>query len=307
MDEIKLFSPATVANISCGFDVLGLCLEGIGDQMTFRKTTKKGLSFKTLSGFTIPKELNNNVAGVAARTIYNAAKPKFGIEIDIVKNIKPGSGIGSSAASASGAVFGINKLLENRFSKKELIAFAMKGEAIASGSEHADNIAPGIMGNITLITDYSPLNIVVVPPPRSLYVSILHPQIEIKTAVSRAILPEKISLKTASNQCGKLGGLIAGCYTEDYNLIGQSLTDYIAEPFRKDLIPNYQDVKRAALKAKALGCGISGAGPSIFALSKGVENASAVAEAMNACYHNSPIEVKLYTSKINTKGIHLIS
>ena len=183
----------------------------------------------------------------------------------------------------------------------------MKGEAIASGSEHADNIAPGIMGNITLICDYKPLDIVVIPPPNDLHISIIHPQIEIKTSESRAILPKEIALKTAINQWGKLGGLIAGCYTNDYELIARSLNDYVAEPFRKELIPNYQDVKIAALKAKALGCGISGAGPSIFALSKGLENASAVAEAMKACYHNSSIEVKHYVSKINKKGIQLIS
>ena len=193
---IKIFSPATVANVSCGFDVLGFCLDGIGDEMVIRKTEQKGIRITKIEGYNLPFETKLNVAGVAALAIYNDAKPNCGFEIEIYKKIKPGSGIGSSSASASGAVFAINELLGKPYNKTQLSAFAMKGEAIASGSEHADNIAPGIFGGFTLIKSNQPLKILELPTPTHLFATVIHPQIEVKTAEGKF---EKRTLKLGTS------------------------------------------------------------------------------------------------------------
>ena len=268
MNEIKLFCPATIANISCGFDVLGLCLETVGDEMIIRKSDVKGIKITKIVGEELPLETSKNVAGVAALALLDAIDYKFGFEIEIYKNIKPGSGIGSSAASAAGAVFGINELLGKPFTRKELVEFAMKGEAIASGSEHADNVAPAILGGITLVRSSAPLDIIKIESPSELYATVIHPQIELKTSEMRAVLQPMIPLKSAILQWGNLGGLIAGFYTSDYELIGRSLHDEIVEPLRGPFIPKFDVIKKTALENGALGSGISGSGPSIFMLSK---------------------------------------
>lgn len=307
MKEIKIFSPATVANLSCGFDVLGMCLDTIGDEMQIRTIPEKEVRLGRCTGHSIPKDPKKNVSFVAAQAMYDQLNLDFGFEIDIQKNIKPGSGIGSSSASAIGAVYGMNKLLQDKFNNKDLIRFAMKGEAIASGSEHADNLAPGLYGNFTLIRSYNPLDIIEIKAPEELYATILHPQIEIKTSESRGLLPETIALKDTIAQTGNLAGLIAGLYSKDYELIGRSLEDRIAEPKRSKLIPNYNAVKEAVLKAGALGCGISGSGPSIFALSKGEKIARIVKEDMESAYSDLKIETKSYVSPINQQGIKILS
>ncbi len=306
MTTIKLFCPATVANLSCGFDVLGLCLDTIGDEMIIRKTTEKGIRITKITGANLPLEIEKNVAGVAARAILDAINPDFGFEIEIHKKIKAGSGIGSSAASAAGAVFGINELMGRPFSRKELVHFAMKGEALASGSEHADNVAPVLLGGFTLVRGYNPLDIVRIESPSELFVTVIHPQIELKTSEMRAVLEPMISLKSAISQWGNLGGFIAGLYTSDYDLIHRSLHDEIIEPLRGKFIPNFELIKKAALENGALGAGISGSGPSIFALSKGLENAKKVAYAMNAIYAKTEIPFEIHISKINPEGIKII-
>jgi homoserine kinase len=303
MNEIKIFCPATIANLNCGFDVLGLCLEGIGDEMIFRKTTEKGITISKITGADLPLETNKNVAGVAALAIYNTINPDFGIEIEIHKKIKAGSGIGSSSASAAGAVFGVNELLGKPYSKNQLVDFAMKGEAIASGSEHADNVAPCLLGGFTLVRGYNPLDVIRIDSPSELFAVVLHPHIEVKTSDSRAVLKPEISLKSAITQWGNLGGFIAGLYTNDYNLLGRSLQDVVIEPLRKHLIPNFDLVKNNALQNGALGAGISGAGPSIFALCKGQETAEKVAYAMSNSYQETGIEFDMHISKINPNGV----
>ncbi len=306
MNEIKIFSPATVANVACGFDVLGLCLDSVGDDMVIRKTDKKGIHITKIEGFNLPYEAELNVAGVSALVMYEAAKPDCGFEIEIYKNIKPGSGIGSSAASAVGSVFGMNMLLGNPYNKTELTQFAIKGEALASKCEHADNLAPALFGGFTLVKSISPLEILEIPSPDNLYATIIHPQIEIKTSESRAILPKQVSLQDAISQWANLGGLVHGLHTSDYQLIQKSLHDVIVEPHRSKLIPHYNDVKTASLQSGALGAGISGSGPSIFSLSKGLETANAVKEAMHNVYSKTGIDFDIHVSKINTQGVKII-
>ena len=307
MNEIKIFCPATIANLNCGFDILGLCLETIGDEMVIRKSLNKGIKITKIVGADLPLETEKNVAGVAALAIIEKLDLDFGFEIEIYKNIKAGSGIGSSSASAAGAVYGINELLGKQFSKVELVNFAMKGEVVASGSEHADNVAPCLLGGFTLIRGYEPLDIIQIASPSELYAVVLHPHIEVKTSDSRAVIQPMIPLKSAITQIGNLGGFIAGLYTNDYELIGRSLKDVIVEPFRKHLIPNFDEVKNAAIQNGALGAGISGAGPSIFALCKGKDSAENVAKAMKESYSLTGVEFDIHLSKVNSKGIEIIT
>ena len=306
MNEIKIFCPATIANVSCGFDVLGLCLETVGDEMIIRKSDVQGIKIMKIVGEDLPLETSKNVAGVAALALLDAIDYKFGFEIEIYKNIKPGSGIGSSAASAAGAVFGINELLGKPFTRKELVEFAMKGEAIASGSEHADNVAPAILGGITLVRSSAPLDIIKIESPSELYATVIHPQIELKTSEMRAVLQLMIPLKSAILQWGNLGGLIAGFYTSDYELIGRSLHDEIVEPLRGPFIPKFDVIKKTALENGALGSGISGSGPSIFALSKGIETANRIAKAMFVVYEDMNIPFEIHVSKVNPEGVKII-
>jgi homoserine kinase len=306
MNELKIFCPATIANLNCGFDVIGLCLDTIGDEMIIRKSSQKGIKITKITGADLPFENEKNVAGVAALAMIQNLEIDYGFEIEIHKKIKAGSGIGSSSASASGVVFGINKLLEKPFSEKELLEFAMQGEALASGGFHADNVAPALLGGIILIRGYNPIDYIKIESPSDLVAVVLHPLIEVKTSDSRAVLPKEIPLKTAITQWGNLGGLIAGFYTKDYELIGRSLQDAIAEPHRKSLIPNFDAVKNTAMQNGALGSGISGAGPSIFALCKGNETAQKVANAMRESYKNTGIEFDIHISKINSEGVKII-
>ena len=304
--EIKIFSPATVANVACGFDVLGFCLDTIGDEMVIRKTEEKGIKITKIEGYDLPYEAEKNVAGVSALAMYNDLQPDCGFEIEIYKNIKPGSGIGSSSASAAGSVFGINELLGQPLDKTKLTYYAMKGEALASQCEHADNLAPAIFGGFTLVKSTHPLQILELPTPSDLYATLIHPQIEIKTSESRAILPKSIPLSNAIAQWANVGSLVHALHTSDYDLIKASLNDVVIEPYRKQLIPHFDDVKSAVLEAGALGCAISGSGPSIFALSKGEAAAEAVEDAIRKVYSQTDIQFETYVSKINTQGIRMI-
>lgn len=303
MNDIKIFSPATVANVSCGFDVLGFCLDTVGDEMVIRKTTKKGITISKIEGYDLPFEAEKNVAGVSALALYNDANLDFGFDIEIYKKIKPGSGIGSSSASAAGSVFAINELLGRPYNKTQLTNFAMKGEAIASNCEHADNLAPALFGGFTLVKSLSPLQILQLPTPKDLFAVVIHPQIEIKTSESRAILPQEVALKNAIIQWSNVGSFVHALHTEDYNLLSDSLKDVIVEPHRSKLIPYFEDVKQTALNHGALGCGISGSGPSIFSLCKGQNNAEKVKAVIKKVYSQTSIDFEIHLSKINTEGI----
>ena len=306
-NEIRIFSPATVANVACGFDVLGFCLQSIGDEMLIRKTDQKGIRITKITGYDLPYEVEKNVAGVSAMAMYEDADPDCGFEIEIYKNIKPGSGIGSSSASAVGSVFGMNELLGRPYNKIQLTNFAMKGEALASKSEHADNLAPALFGGFTLVKSTTPLEILEIPTPNDLYATIIHPQIEIKTAEARSILPDNIPLKDAIFQWANVGSLVHALHINDYELIKRSLQDVVVEPYRSLLIPNFDEVKQAALDVGALGCAISGSGPSIFSLSKGKVIAKNVEDNIKKVYSKTGIEFKTYVSKINTEGIIILT
>lgn len=307
MNEIKLFSPATVANVACGFDVLGFCLDTIGDEMVVRKTEEKGIKITKIEGHDLPFEAEKNVAGVSALAMYKDLQPDCGFEIEIYKNIKPGSGIGSSSASAAGSVYGMNELLGKPLDKTKLTYYAMKGEALASQCEHADNLAPAIFGGFTLVKSTHPLQVLELPTPSDLYATLIHPQIEVKTSESRAILPKDIPLSSAITQWANVGSLVHALHTSDYSLIKDALVDVVIEPYRKQLIPHFDKVKTAVLDAGALGCAISGSGPSIFALSKGEETAKAVETAMRLVYAKTEIAFETYVSKINEEGIKTIT
>ncbi len=307
METIKFFSPATVANVGCGFDVLGFCLDKVGDEMVVKKSQRKGIFITKIEGFELPYDVHENVAGVSALAMYAELDVDFGFEIEIYKQIKPGSGIGSSAASAVGSVFGMNYLLGNPFSKIELIKFAMKGEAVASKSEHADNIAPAVLGGFTLVKQSNPLEVIQLPSPDALHAVIVHPQIEIKTADSRAVLPKNIPLSDAISQWSNVGSLVHALHTSDYNLMGKSLIDVVIEPQRSKLIPNFNSLRKRSLENGALGCSISGSGPSLFSLCKGLENAKKVEANQRALMANTDIPFETHVSIINKEGIKILS
>lgn len=307
MNEVKIFSPATVANVACGYDVLGFCLDSIGDEMLIRKTKEKGIKITKIEGFDLPYNCTENVAGVSALAMYNSLNIDFGFEIEIYKKIKPGSGIGSSAASAVGSVFGMNFLLGNPFNKTELTRFALKGEALASQCDHADNLAPALFGGFTLVKSLHPLDIIQLPTPKDIFATVIHPQIEIKTSESRAILPSKINLQDAITQWANLGSLVHALHTSNYELIKKSLKDVIVEPYRSKLIPEFSTVKKVALAAGALGCAISGAGPSIFTLSKGMDTAEKIKYAMKKVYDQTSFDYEIHVSKINSEGVKILN
>ncbi|MEM7035409.1 MAG: homoserine kinase, partial [Bacteroidota bacterium] len=255
----------------------------------------------------LPLAPEQNVAGVALMAMLEQVKGAPGIEMEIHKGIKPGSGIGSSAASAAGAVFGANELLGRPFSRKELVRFAMEGEKLVSGNAHADNVAPALLGGFVLIRSYAPLDIVEIPAPEELCCAVIHPQIEVKTADSRAILRQEVSLKAAITQWGNVGGLVAGLLQNDLELVGRSLEDVVAEPVRSILIPGYEAVKETAIASGALGCSISGSGPSVFALCRGMAVAEKVAAAMGEVYEGLGVQSAVYASPVNRTGARVMA
>lgn len=305
MDEIRVLSPATVSNVVCGFDCLGFALDAPFDEITVRRTGTPGISIIHHDDFDLPTDPAQNVAGVALQALLAAAGPGIGFEIEITKHIKPGSGIGSSAASSCGAVVAANRLLGDRFSRLELAGFAMAGERLASGEKHADNVAPCIFGGFTLVRSADPLDIVTLDFP-PLFATVIHPQIEIKTSEARAILPIDVPLKDAVRNWSNLGALVAALAQGDYDLITRSLVDTIVEPARKSLIPKFDEVRQASLEAGALGGGISGSGPSIFMISKTEYDAGEIEGAMRLVYSPTGIKFNTYVSRISPTGVRSV-
>ena len=306
MDYLKIFSPATVANVSCGFDSLGFAVDAIGDEMTFTKTVEKGVQITKITGADLTYNVDENAASAVVKKMLNAANATFGVKLTIHKGFSPGSGLGSSAASAAGAAFGANQLLGTLYSNLELTQFAMLGEEVACGTAIADNVAAAIYGGFILVRSYEPLEIIKLPVPNELRVVAIHPQITIKTKDARDVLPKRIPLKDAVTQWANVGGLISGLYTDNYNLISNSLVDVVAEPARKPLIPFFDAVKNSAIKAGALGAGISGSGPTIFALCKGDAVAEAVYKSIEESYKNTGIDFEMFVSKVSPEGIKII-
>ena len=305
-DIVKVFAPATVANVTCGFDILGFPLENVGDVLTLKVMKEKQIRITKIEGFDLPYEASKNVAGVVIQKLVEDLEIGFGFEVEIEKGVKPGSGIGSSAASAAAAAFAVNELAGKPLKTKELVKYAMEGEKLASGIPHADNVAPALLGNFTLIRSYDPLDIIQLVSPGDLYCTIIHPHIQVNTEDSRKILKKQISLELATKQWGNVAGLITGINLSDYDLIGRSMNDVIIEPTRSILIPGFDKIKEASVQAGALGCGIAGSGPSVFAFSKGEKTAMAVKNKMSEIYRNIDVNFDLYVSKISPKGAFVI-
>ena len=303
---IKIFAPATIANIVCGFDVLGMALNDPCDIMQLTLTDEPGIKITHNDSYQLPTIPEQNVAGVSLLELMQELEQPYGFDLIIEKQIKPGSGLGSSAASAAGAVFAANNLLGNIFSKEDLVRFAMAGEKLASGVKHADNISPGIFGGITLIRSIFPLDIIQLNAP-PMFVTVVHPQIEVKTSDAREILRKEVLLKDAIKQWGNIAGLVAGFMKNDYGLISRSLEDVIIEPVRSILIPGFDEVKKRSVDAGALGGGISGSGPSIFMLCEKKDTAEKVEKIMKEIYDNTGLKYHTYVTTINNEGIKIAS
>lgn len=302
---IKVFAPATVANVACGFDILGFALEKPGDEIIARFSDTPGLRITKITGAhgKLPYEVEKNTAGFAAmRLLEHLGETKLGIEMEIHKKMPFGSGLGSSAASAVGGVMAINELLKRPLEKRELLPFAVLGEQIADGAYHADNVAPSLLGGMVLIRSNEDLDVHRLFLPKGLFASVIYPHVEILTKDARAVLSDTISLKQSIAQNGNLAGLIVGLFQSDFDLIARSLEDVIIEPQRARLIPCFYEVKQAALDQGALGCSISGAGPSIFALSPNSLVAEEVGKAMQKVFTAAGIENDLFLSPINQEG-----
>lgn len=304
LKTITAFAPATVANVSCGFDVFGFAVETPGDEVVLTLTKNSGVFIKRIEGDggRLPMEADKNTAGVAVLAFLKAIESNQGVEIILKKNLPLGSGMGSSAASSVAALVGINHLLGEPYSRKELLPFAMEAERIACGSAHADNVAPSLLGGFVLIRGYDPLDVVNIPTPDNLYCTLVHPHLELKTQDSRQVLRLNITLKDAVIQWGNIAGLVAGLMKPDYDLIGRSLKDVVAEPVRSMLIPGFYTIKEKAVQNGAMGCGISGSGPTIFALCTQFETGERVGKVIQEEFQKFGLNSEVFVSKINPRG-----
>ena len=308
INEIKVFAPASVSNIACGFDAMGFAIDEPGDEIILRYADVPGVTIKTITGDDNKLSYNifENTAGapvVALMKDFNISK---GVEIEIHKKMPLGSGLGSSAASAVAAAYAANILFNLNLTKLQLLPYAIKGEEIASGAVHADNVAPCLFGGFILIRSYSPIDIIELPVPDNLFCTIIHPNIIINTKESRAKLPKQVPLISAVTHWGNTAGLVAGLFKQDINLIGRAIEDVIIEPVRSEFIPGYYNIKDAAYKLGAVGCNISGSGPSIFALSESLVIAQNIGAGMLAAAEKAGLKSEIYVSKINKVGPKVI-
>lgn len=303
--RVKVSSPASIANLVCGFDILGLALNGPDDVMYVQWSDEPGIRIEHTDEFNLPTIPEQNVAGASILALMQEINFPAGFDITIDKRIKPGSGLGSSAASAAGVVVAANHILRGIFTNEDLVRFAMAGEKVASGVKHADNIAPCIYGGVTLIRSIFPLDIIPLSSPL-MYVTVVHPQIEVKTSDARQILRKEVLLKDAIRQWGNIAGLVTGLLKNDYDIISRSLEDVIIEPVRSILIPGFDEVKARSKKAGAMGGGISGSGPSIFMLSKEETTALEVEEVMKKIFDKIGIAYNTHVTTINQHGVKII-
>ncbi len=305
-NEIRVFAPATVANVAMGFDILGFAIHGPGDEVVVRKSSTPGLRINSITGTgkkQLPLAIEKNTAGFAAlQLLKHLGKPSIGIEMDIHKKMPFGSGLGSSAASAAAGVFAVNELMGSPLTKRELLPFAVEGEEIADGAYHADNVGPSLLGGILFIRDNRSLDVHQLPVPKNLYAAVVYPFVEVLTKDAREVLSHTLSLSQHIKQNGNLGAFISGLYENDYELISRALHDCIVEPQRAKLISGFYTVKESALQAGALGASTSGAGPSVFALCKGEQTAHKVSLQMQAAFTQNGIKSNAFHSPINISG-----
>ncbi len=306
--KIKAFAPATVANVCCGFDVLGFAVDFPGDEvmLTLNMSQEITLSKIVGDGGRLPLDATKNTAAVAVQSFLKSIGKQQGVEIELYKNLPLGSGMGSSAASGVAALVAINHLMGNPLTRGQLVVHAMEAERIACGSAHADNVAPCLMGGFVLVRDYNPLDVIKIPATKNLYATLVHPHIELKTSDSRRVLKPTVNLKDAIAQTGNIAGLMIGLMGKDYSLISRSLQDKIAEPIRSAFIPGFEQVREAAVMAGALGCGISGSGPTMFALSTDHAKATKVGEVMQLEFLKNNLKSEVYVSKVNQEGARIL-
>ncbi|MCB0489316.1 MAG: homoserine kinase [Cyclobacteriaceae bacterium] len=306
---ITAFAPATVSNVNCGFDVLGFAMEGPGDEVQLALNDLQEVRITKILPETVKLSTDpmKNTAGVAIRSYLKAIDSSQGVDVVLTKNLPLGSGMGSSGASAAAALIGINKLMGNKLSNEELVPHAMEAERIACGSAHADNVAPSIMGGFVLVRSYHPLDIVKIPSKANLWCALVHPQIELRTEDSRKVLPEKVEIKKAISQTGNIAGLMIGLMKPDLPLLSRSLVDEIAEPHRIQFIPGYLEIKKQAKAAGATGSGISGSGPSIFALGETREVAEQAGERIQSVFKVNNVTSEVYVSPISDVGARILN
>lgn len=309
MNRIKVFAPATISNVGCGFDTIGFAIHEPGDIVELSSRNDGIVKIKNITGDggVLPYDVKKNTASVGIlEMLKNYNDKNIGVNITIRKKMPVGSGLGSSAASSVAAVYGMNKLLNNYFSENDVLDFAIKGESIASGAIHADNVAPSLLGGLVLIRDYNPIDIIKIPVPKNLYCSVLFPRIVIETKKARKLIKKQIQLNKARKHFGNIGTLVSGLYESDFDKIARSIEDEISEPARASLIPYFYEIKNAALNSGAYGCSISGSGPSIFAFSKSKVSAEKIVSAMKMITDKAGIKTTIYISKINSEGPKII-
>ena len=308
MKKIKVFAPASIANLGCGFDIMGMALDEVGDvlEMTLDEDAE-GISITNETDVPLPENIEENVITPVLRKFFEMTRCRGRVDVRILKKIYPGSGIGSSAASSAAAAFGINELFGAPLCEEDVVICAMEGENLASGGYHADNAAPAVMGGITLIRGYEPLDIIKLPVPGNLYCPVIHPHLMVSTKEARNILPKEIPMHTAITQWGNVGGLVAGLCTGNIELVGRAMRDAVAEPFRKQFIPGFDELRAKLLGAGALAMNISGSGPSVFALANRADIALRVGAIMERHFAQQGILSETYVVKVSNKGARLIA
>ena len=307
--KIKIFAPATISNVGCGFDTIGFAIDEPGDIVSLQLRNDGKIQIKKITGDkgVLPFDIEKNTATVAILEMLKNYKDKsIGVDVEIRKKMPIGSGLGSSAASAVAAVYGMNILLDDYFSEKEVLDFAIKGEAIASGAIHADNVAPSLMGGFVLIRDYNPLEVIKLPVPKNLYCTVIYPHIIIETKKARKLIKKQIPITSARKHFGNIGSLVSSLYENDIELLSRTIHDEISEPARAKLIPDFYKIKNAALNNGAYGCSISGSGPSIFAFSKSRNSADKIGKSMQEIINSKGLKSNIYISKINKTGPKVI-
>ncbi len=303
--SVNVFAPATVANVVCGYDVLGFAVNAPGDEVIMRFRDEPGVIITKISGDEgrLPYDPAKNTVSLSVQHYLNhIGRPDIGVEIELFKKMPIGSGLGSSSASTVAGLYAINTLMDNPLTKMELVPFAMKGEEMACGYGHADNVAPALLGGFVLVRSYEPLDIIKLPYPEELFCSIVFPQIDVPTRDARQIIRSKILLKDAVVQWGNVAGLVAGLYTKDIDLIARSMEDVIVEPVRSILIPDFYKLREIAMENGALSFGISGSGPSVFTFTKNEDDARIINEKLQKHFLWLDTESIAYRSPINAQG-----